>query len=67
MNEEYKIKGWVASDYDKTPMLYTIKPHRLITGVWCGGKDYFPLDKNIFPELTWNDEPIEVELTIKKV
>ena len=68
MNNEYKIKCcWVARDYDGTLMLYDIKPHRCVTGVWVGGENYFPLGKNMFPDLDTRNEPIEVELTIKDI
>ena len=73
MNEqEYKIKGWVARD-ECGLWLYREKPYR-VEGTFCshwtdknGPNSEFPLDINIFSELTWEDEPIEVELTIKKI
>ena len=34
---------------------------------WCDYGDFISLPKEMFPELTWEDEPIEVELTIRKI
>jgi hypothetical protein len=76
MNEqEYKIKGWVARDQnigeDGTNLYFGWKkPKRLgdepfIT--WVGFGDFISLPKAMFPKLTFKSEPIEVELTIKKI
>jgi len=75
MNGKYKIKGWVARDQitggDKTNLYFGYeKPTRIKTGLyntWFGFGDFISLPKEMFPELTWKDEPIEVEFTIKKV
>lgn len=75
MNEqEYKIKeGWVARDEDgQLCIFYKGKPHRGGCNRWwysgyCAEGDWMCIDNKMFPELTWEDEPIEVELTIKKI
>ena len=67
MNEEYKIKGWVARDSDGSLTLWKVKPHRWKDDFWICGEEFFSLSLQIFPELTWESEPIEVELTIKKI
>lgn len=67
MNEEYKIKGWVARDSDGSLTLCKAKPQRYMNDCWVNAEEYFPLGSQIFPELTFEDEPIEVELTIKKI
>lgn len=78
MNEqEYKIKGWVAKDEDGAVFFHVKKPHRepMVTlanekiGIWRCYNERFRLSHldKMFPELTFEDEPIEVELTIKKV
>ena len=66
MNEEYKIKGWVAREDDGWLFLGKEKPRRQYHA-WLGAEEYFELDTNLFPELTWEDEPIEVELLIRKL
>lgn len=70
-----KIKGWVARDQiegDECTNLYlgTKKPRQcgeqpFVT--WCDYGDFISLPKEMFPELTWKDGPIEVEITIKKI
>lgn len=67
MNEqEYKIKGWVARDSFGRVFLFKSKPIRS-NGTWISALDYYSLLRSDFPELTWEDEPIEVEFTIKKI
>lgn len=42
------------------------KPERRkLMGDWIG-RPSMALDSNLFPDLTWDDDPIEVELTIKR-
>ena len=67
---------WIARDKDGELTLFSNKPHRC-TSI---GKDneYWDivlvnkytsamiLNSNMFPNLTWEDEPIEVELIIKQ-
>ena len=65
--QEYKIKGWVARDSDGSLNIHQEKPSRWSIYLWTFGGGYFHIDKTLFPELTWEDEPIEVELTIKKI
>lgn len=69
MNEqEYKIKGWVARDKRNNEIsVYAEKPLRADCWWALNGGGYITLNENTFPELTWEDEPIEVELTIKKI
>lgn len=71
MNEEYKIKGWVAredADFRKGRLLlFGEKPYRDGNYGWRHSSFYTELDSNFYPGLAWEDEPIEVELTIKKI
>lgn len=72
---EYKIKGWVARDQnvgeDGTNLYFGYeKPKRIASGqyiTWVGFGDFISLPKDMFQSLTCKDEPIEVELTIKKI
>lgn len=71
MNEQdYKINGWFAArDQNETIHVFQVEPRKLLDiGRWWD-RDYMSIEisKNAFPELTWEDEPIEVELTIKKI
>lgn len=59
---------WIARDKDNSLWLYNEKPIRneeendwSPTDIVVGA-----LDTNMFPELRWEDEPIEVELTRMK-
>ena len=61
---------WVAKNNVKNarPCLFYHKPSRLNDRQWYGfGSDYgFPLyDMPEFDKITWEDEPIEVEIKIK--
>ena len=60
---ENKYKLWVARDWGDMLYAYFNKPIR--DTVWKEwNSDKFPLhiDDSFFPELKWEDEPIEVEL-----
>lgn len=73
--QEYKIKGWVARDQnvseDGTNLYFGWKkPKRLgdepfIT--WVDFGDFISLPKEMFQDITWESEPIEVELLIRKL
>lgn len=73
MEQEYKIKGWVARDEDgQLCIFYGDKPLRGGCNRWwhpehCPEGDWMTIDDKMFPNLTWEDKPIEVELTIKKI
>lgn len=60
------ISGWMCRDTDDILRLHYSKPERTDGGYWQGGykSTYFP--KGLFPDLTWDDDPIEVELIIKR-
>jgi hypothetical protein len=76
---EATISGWVARDQrmsfaDKGNLtLFAEKPTRdyydcndLTYGFWSDNeKPTIPLSADLFPDLTWQDDPIEVEITIK--
>lgn len=71
MNEqEYKIYGWFAArDQNEIIHVFQVKPRKIVDeGRWWD-RDYMSIEisKDAFPKLTWHDEPIEVELTIKKI
>ena len=72
MEQEYKIKGWVARDCYGL-WFYKQKPYRVNgnhTLHWTdefGPNSEYGLNEELFPDLSFDDEPIEVELTIKKI
>ena len=61
---ENKYKLWVARDKRGELFLYKTKPILDCDfGIWFSDLDCMgTISKNLFPELKWEDEPIEVEL-----
>ena len=59
-----KIKGWVARDEDGSLFLFLFKPQRGNSEWLCGADCWYQIDGSLFPEVTWQSKPIEVELTI---
>lgn len=64
------ISGWVARASDGHLALFKRKPDREIymgssAGLWFGGS-MTELDANSFPDLTWDSEPEEVEIILKR-
>lgn len=71
-NADTVIQGWVARDdgerwHERELHLFTRnKPERRkLMGDWIG-RPSMTLDSNLFPDLTWDDDPQEVELIIKR-
>lgn len=78
MDKIEKIKGWVARDDDGTLAIHYEKPRRVCyykneivsdgtPWAWENEAGYGLLPVKIFSDLKWEDEPLEVELTIKRV
>ena len=61
---ENKYKLWVAREKRGGLFLYETKPILDYDfGIWFSDSDCMgTISKNLFPELKWKDEPIEVEL-----
>lgn len=60
---EYKYKLWVARDWGGMLFAYFNKPIRdTVWKEWNSDKVSLTIDDSFFPELKWEDEPIEVEL-----
>jgi len=66
-----KIKGWVARFKNGHLWLFSKKPQRICIHFdrwyWGNGDAEKQLPNDMFPDLKWEDEPIEVELLIRKV
>ena len=66
------IQGWVVRDEDADcPRFYNHKPFRkkdgFKDGLWSYGMEIgLILDSSLFPDITWESDPIEVELIIKR-
>ena len=73
---ETAIQGWVCRDKRGNALhLHFKEPYRAQSGYdECDDPDWWEndyvsflqLDKSLFPDLTWDDEPIEVEIIIKR-
>ena len=59
--------GWVARDMNNDLHYFSVKPVR--SGAKWWDRDYLSMevDGSLFGELTWEDEPIEVELFIREL
>lgn len=59
--EDNKI--WVARDDNGKLCLYETKPERdYDLKIWQAGWFFIGVLNHLFPDLTWEDEPIEVEI-----
>lgn len=75
INNGPKIKGWVAREgVSKIPYKY-VYSHQLAffknkpkrgDGEWDGALGMY-INSDLFPDLKWEDEPVEVELIINKI
>lgn len=66
-NEETVISGWVARDKSGYLVLHYKKPHRTFGNAkWYSAQSQKSLPRDSFSDLTWDSDPIEVELIIKR-
>lgn len=65
--EDTVIQGWVAIDEDGGLFLYRTKPARdEVSGMWMSNECPLTVGIKLFPDLTWDDEPQECEIIIKR-
>ena len=57
---------WIARDQNGDLFLYPIKPDRYVTEnyVFFNGDDWWNIDSDLFPEVTFENSPMEVELKL---
>ena len=61
------MKLWIARDEDGDIYLYKNKPYLKAEGIWtCSDQEYFYLDEESFPEVTFENSPQEVEIKLIK-
>ena len=70
IEEQPKIKGWIYRE--KNDELYISaqgrKPFRKTDYDFTMSDGWIvELDEDLFPELTWESEPVEIELLIRKI
>lgn len=63
--DEIKISGWVARDKGGGLYLHFGEPRRGVNE-WHGGIYARRLLITAFPDLTWDSDPLPVEITIKR-
>lgn len=62
------IRGWVARDKDDNLFIYSDKPKRVYDGEFSRWEGLYldTISNSLFPDLTWDDEPQECEIIIKR-
>lgn len=61
-----KLTLWIARDKTGNLYLYSKKPERTYpTGYFVSrGGEYMRIDNNKFPDLKWEDEPMEITIEL---
>ena len=59
------MKLWIARDKDGSLALYEKEPELVVGQIWTGGCSIWISSKE-YPEVTFENSPMEVELIIKK-
>ena len=59
---------WIARDKSGKLFLYMNCPKRTYNRIWLDHKDrdMMEINKELYPEVKWTDEPVRAELIIKK-
>ena len=61
------MKLWIARNKDGSLALFSYKPWKIRYDTFDKLRgDFIELDKKLYPEVTFDNSPIEVELVIKK-
>jgi len=68
--ENTVIQGWVARDEDGELFLYIESPKREYgdwetPSIWAS-ETFAQLDSTLFPDLTWESDPLQVEIILKR-
>ena len=67
--ELLKVRGYLVRDKDDYTAIYAEKPHKGKTE-WVDGNDSCLMtinDARLVPDIEFEDEPVEVELTLKRL
>ena len=62
---------WIARDSDNTLWLFTNKPElnknpKTNISFWVSPEDWYEIDEDFLPEVTFENSPMEVELKLIK-
>ena len=63
--KEYSISGWVARDDDDFLNFYTVERPDRHDGMWTNRSYCYSLPQEAFPQITWESEPQECEMTLR--
>lgn len=66
MIKSAKLDGWIARDENGRLHIFEVEPYRISHRWWDRDYQSAALDNKDFPELKWEDEPINVKLAIIK-
>lgn len=61
---EKEIEVWVARDMNGTLCFHSDIPERLSDSEWLSC-DYYILNSDLYPEITWESEPVKKTIIIK--
>lgn len=66
--EDTVIQGWASRDKDGALIIWESKPQRndITNDEWGMTDGIMLLPSKLFPDLTWSDEPQEVEIILKR-
>ena len=66
--ESPKLYGWVARDKNGMLHLFDVEPKRIGDYWWNRDYNSEPIcNEEAFPDITWESDPIEVEILIRRV
>jgi len=65
-NPEVKLTGWVARDRNEDICVYEDYPEKDSKRQFWFASGHMSLDEKSFPDIKWENEPVEVEITIRK-
>ena len=65
------MKMWIARDSDNSLWIHEEKPKKCANPknksyFWVSGEDWWEVDEDFLPEVTFENSPMEVELVLKK-
>lgn len=56
---------WIARDKDGKLYFYNLKPDKIDNYFQCDFGGMLRINPNLFPDVTWENSPVEVELKLK--
>lgn len=66
INSLPQIDAWLARDEEGELLVGQDKPKRNKAGFWTSFGEWMKLPEEMYPELTWESEPKEIEIIFKE-